>query len=676
MEISKLIDLFLYELDEELKELSSSLLSLEVKPTLSETLEDIYINIHTIKGSSTSVLNNITNKQLSIEKPIYSISVLTHRFEDFVDTLRNQEFITEKELSFLFSFVEILENLQEEIVNEGEKEWKEQVDALIASIASFLNSSSANFTTQETYIANNANTEYKNRLFFEILLSSDEDFKHGYLSLVYRDIEDEYENCTFSPTQEELLKGDDFSDITIQVISDDNIEDVKNFLSQLDNVKSVKNIPYNPPELDAENAKELSNDTNLTGSIYQTEEIVPKKSKNSAIRIEPKRIDNVLKHTSKLVILKNKLNEFLHQNDFLAGTKKRKELEGIFDDITLHVDFLQESVLEIRMTPFEQLYSRFPKDIRTLSKEFNKPVVFHTTGASTEIDKSILDDLYEPFMHIIRNSIVHGIETLEERKAKGKSPSGTISIVAKPDKNRVVIKISDDGKGLDIDTLKQTALDKKMLTYDAISKLSKEEAFELIFKPGFSSTKQVNKYSGRGVGMEAFRKKIEDLKGSFTIESEKDIGTTITVYLPLTTAIIDGMITKINGEFFTFPIAQVEEVINIKESEIRSSSEQDFIFLRDKEIPIIYANRFFVLGENSKPTSHFRKIMILRSHSYLVGFTIDEYLGQQSVVVKNLHPFIQSAKGLSNCHVLGDGSISLIVDSSDLLPHIMGNNQE
>lgn len=675
MEISKLIELFLYELDEELKELSTSLISLEIEPKLSDTLEDIYINIHTIKGSSTSLLNNITKKKMPIEKPVYSISTLTHRFEDFVDTLRNQEIIGEKELSFLFLFVEILENLQEEIVNEGERDWKEQVDKLIESIASFLNSTaSSKITTQETNIEN-ANSEFKNRLFFEINLSSHEDFKHGYLSLVYRDIEDEYENCTFSPTHEELLKGDEFSEIVVQIISDENIEEVENFLTQLDNVERIKNIPYTQPKMDVENLEETNINLNLTDSILPINDFVPKKSKNNAIRIEPKRIDNVLKHTSKLVILKNKLNEFLHQNDFLAGTKKRKELEDIFDDITLHVDFLQESVLEIRMTPFEQLYSRFPKDIRTLSKEFNKPVVFHTTGVSTEIDKSILDELYEPFMHLIRNSIVHGIETLDERKAKGKSPSGTISIVARPDKNRVVIKISDDGKGLDIDTLKQTALDKNMLTYDAISKLSKEEAFELIFKPGFSSTKKVNKYSGRGVGMEAFRKKIEDLKGSFTIDSEKDIGTTITVYLPLTTAIIDGMITKINGEFFTFPIAQVEEVINISETEIRSSSGQDFIFLRDKEIPVIYANKFFSLGENSKPPSQFRKIMILRSHSYSVGFTIDEYLGQQSVVVKNLHPFIQSAKGLSNCHVLGDGSISLIVDSSDLLPHIMRNKE-
>lgn len=682
METSKLIQLFLDELDEELKELSNTLLQLEREPSNIDLVEDLYINIHTIKGSSTSLLNNIKKEGNTTENPIQSISTLTHRFEDFVEWLRNKTTINETEISFLFSFESLIEKLQNEILNGDTRDYKELVDELIFSTSHMLNSSLDKLTVghpQNMQIQNEEiEPQTKTRVFFELKLSSDEELKHGYLSLVYRDIEQKYSEFTFSPTNEELLKGEEFTTIAIQISTHETVSEVKSFLEHLDNVSSATNIPFQTNELntlaantDNEFIDEKKDVLTLTGKLISLEEPPSKKIRSSSIRIEPKRIDNVLKHTSKLVILKNKLNEFLHQNDFLAGTRKRKELENIFDDITLHVDFLQESVLEIRMTPFEQLYSRFPKDVRTLSKEFNKPVDFQTTGSSTEIDKSILDELYDPFMHLIRNSIIHGIETPEERVRNGKPLTGIISIQAKPDKNRVVIKIFDDGKGLDVESLKQTALDKNMLTHEAISNLSKEEALELIFKPGFSSTKKVNKYSGRGVGMDAFRKKIEDLKGSFVIDSEANVGTTITVYLPLTTAIIEGMITRINGEFFTFPIAQVVEVINISQEEIRSTSNQHYIFLRDKEIPIVYANQFFKLGEETKNEHPFRKLMILRSHNYLVGFTIDEYLGQQSVVVKNLHPFIQNAKGIGNCHVLGDGSISLIVDSSDLLPHIV-----
>lgn len=663
MELNELINLFLYELEEELEEYSTTFFEIDKEANIL-LLDDLYINVHTIKGSSKSLLNNLNKEDNHVCKNhVEKIALITHTFEDYLEILKQKEELFETDISTLLEFDTLIRELKDYIENESTETMEEEkIDIFFSNLKSY--------DEAEAHLK-----DLIKRHFFNITLISDEEYKHGYLTIVYREIEETYPDSFFIPSKDDLLKNKSFDVITIQINSEHEQEKIRDFILSLDNVGQVTNIPYNnkvapsvPKDSQTKTVKEF-----IVSNKNEPNKNFPKRTKSQPLRISTRRIDNVLKHTSKLVILKNKLDQFLIQNDFLTGTKKRKELEELFNEINSHVDYLQESVLEIRMTSFEQLFNRFPKDIRELSKEYNKPIKLNTIGGNTEIDKSILDELFDPFMHLIRNSVIHGIEPPEHRIQKGKNPEGTITVQAKHDKNRVIITISDDGKGINLETLKQVAINKNIVSPSLANNMSKQDLLELIFKSGVSTSEKVTEYSGRGIGMDAVRKKIDAINGSISVSSIDDVGTNITLFLPLTTAIIEGMITKVNNEYFTFPISQVEEVINIKKTEVRTSSDKKYFFLKDKEIPIIYAEEFFGMQPREKDDNPFFKIMILRSHNYIVGLTIDEFLGQQSIVVKSMHPFVQGAKGISSCNILGDGSISLIVDSNDLLHHLSQN---
>jgi len=670
LEIYELINLFIYELEEELDEYSSTTLNIEKELNISSLIDDLYINVHTIKGSSKSLLNNLNKEDYHITKiHIEQIALITHTFEDYLETLKIKTSLSEYEVTLLLMFENIVRDLKVRIEDDIEEPINEDI---IKDFYSRLENIEADMDL------NSINNETLNRHFFSITLNSDDTYKHGYLTLVYRDIEEKYSDSIFIPSKDSLLKGEEFESITVQINSIEEQEIIQSFLEGLENVDKVVNIPYKYTVKESYSVQQTQAKETIKEYInsYLPEDKLSrkKKSKSHTLRISTKRIDNVLKHTSKLVILNNKLDQFLLQNDFLAGTKKRKELEELFSEISSHVDYLQESVLEIRMTPFDQLFSRFPKDIRELSIQYKKPIGFSYSGGNTEIDKNILDELFDPFMHLIRNAVIHGIEIPEERIAKGKPPEGTVHIQAKHDKNRVIITLTDDGKGIKLDSLKKSAVKKNLISQSAANNMSRNDLIELIFKSGVSTSENVTEYSGRGIGMEAVRKKLDAVNGSIHVSSKENEGTKITLLLPLTTAIIEGMITKINGEYFTFPISQVDEVINVKKSEIRTSSDKKYFFLKEQEIPIIYSEEFFNMdSREDDPNNPFLKIMIVRAHNYIVGLTIDEFLGQQSIVVKTMHPFVQGAKGISSCNILGDGSISLIVDSNDLLQQLSRN---
>ncbi|MFP3727074.1 chemotaxis protein CheA [Priestia filamentosa] len=676
MEIYELVNLFIYELEEELGEYSSTSLEIENTPEFIPLIDDLYINVHTIKGSSKSLLNNLKKEEFHISKThVEQIANITHSFEDYLEFLKSKNALSENDVTLLFEFEKIMRDLKSRIEEEIEDSIEQSI---IDNFLKYLHTQ--NIVGGISNLNSQQNNDSINRNFFTITLDCDQQYKHAYLSIIYREIEEKYDDVVFIPSKESLLKNEEFNSISIQINSSEEHTNIKQFIKQIENVDTVESIPYKhiPSTKNEEKGTDITEEpinNTITGFIssYLPNANTPEKKvqKSQTLRISTRRIDNVLKHTSKLVILNNKLDQFLIQNDFLTGTKKRKELEELFAEISSHVDYLQESVLEIRMTSFKQLFERFPKDIRALSIEYKKPIGFSYSGESTEIDKNILDELFDPFMHLIRNSVIHGIESPEERIKKGKPPKGSINIQAKHDKNRVIITINDDGKGIGLEALKKSAINKKILSSSEANSMSKNDLLELIFKSGVSTSETVTEYSGRGIGMEAVRKKLDAVNGSISVSSSEDIGTTITLILPLTTAIIEGMITKINGEYFTFPISQVDEVINIKKSEVRTSSDKKYFFLKDKEIPIIYSEEYFNMETKEKdPANPFLKIMIVRAHNYIVGLTIDEFLGQQSIVVKNMHPFVQSARGISSCNILGDGSISLIVDSNDLLQHL------
>lgn len=654
MNINKLIEIFKSELKEEIEDFSRTTLEMNEGSVTKEQLENIFINVHTIKGSSITLYNNILKKNekkySNIASNLKIISNLTHDFEDFLEILKNDNnFLKKEEIKHILKFEEIIFEIQENFEESNSELLDKEAKTLISKIKKI-------------------NKKQLKRYFYEITLSEeefDEEYKHVQLSILYNEIKNKYKDYVFNPTEEEVLQEKNFKEIFIQLNTEENEEEVSKFLNSREDIKEAKLIPYIQKPININEQEAV-----LNKKDHPNKKRTNKTSKKTILKIEPDRIDDVLKHTSQIVVLKNNLNELvesIHLNDEDFLEQKIEELKNmIFGDLNTYVDFLQESVLKIRMTPLEQLFFPLRRDIRKISEEYNKELILETIGSSTEIDKTILDELPDVLLHLVRNSICHGIETPKEREEKRKDPKGKIRIEAKHEKNMVTLSITDDGKGIDIEKIKEIALNKNFITKNIVETLSEEEIIDLIFISGLSSTEKVNQYSGRGVGMNAVRKKIENLKGSIKISTKKDKGTKIKISLPLTTSIIQAIIAKINNDYFTFPTTQVEEVLHLDKRKIKTVSEQEVFLLRDKEIPIIFSQDFFNLNNEEKQDKLFLKIIVLRSSNTLYGFTIDEYLGQQNIVVKNLGILSGKTKGISGSNILGDGSISLIVDTNSI----------
>jgi two-component system chemotaxis sensor kinase CheA len=324
---------------------------------------------------------------------------------------------------------------------------------------------------------------------------------------------------------------------------------------------------------------------------------------------------------------------------------------------------LQEGVMRIRMVPISQIFSRFPRLVRDLSKTLNKKINLVIEGEDTELDKSVIEDLLDPIMHSVRNSIDHGIESAEERSAAGKPEEGTVLLKAANEGNMIVIEIGDDGKGIDVEAVKAKAVERGLISPNKL--LTDIEAFNLIFEPGFSTAKQVTSISGRGVGLDVVRRQIDSLNGTVTVTSEQGKGTKFTIKLPLTLAIIQGLLVRVGQEIYSIPITSVIESLRIKPEEIRKIDNYEVFNIRSDVISLLRLNRLFGIKTEESQNYHF--IVIVGTAEKKMGFMVDSLIGEEDVVIKPLRDQFTNSPGIAGASILGDGSVSLIIDVSQLL---------
>ncbi|MDR2480209.1 MAG: chemotaxis protein CheA [Treponema sp.] len=324
---------------------------------------------------------------------------------------------------------------------------------------------------------------------------------------------------------------------------------------------------------------------------------------------------------------------------------------------------LQEGVMRIRMVPISQIFSRFPRLVRDLSKSLNKKINLVIEGEETELDKSVIEDLLDPIMHSVRNSIDHGIESLEDRRAAGKPEEGMVLLKATNEGNMIVIEISDDGKGIDVEAVKAKAVDRGLISPNKL--LTDVEAFNLIFEPGFSTAKQITSISGRGVGLDVVRRSIDKLNGTVTVFSEKGKGTKFTIKLPLTLAIIQGLLVRVGPEIYSIPITSVIESLRIKPEEIKKIDNYEVFNIRNDVISLLRLNRLFGIKTEEHQDYHF--IVIVGTAEKKMGFMVDSLIGEEDVVIKPLRDQFTNSPGIAGASILGDGSVSLIIDVSQLL---------
>jgi len=324
---------------------------------------------------------------------------------------------------------------------------------------------------------------------------------------------------------------------------------------------------------------------------------------------------------------------------------------------------LQEGVMKIRMVQINQIFSRFPRVVRDLQRDLNKKINLVIEGEDTELDKAVVEDLLDPIMHCVRNSCDHGIETPEERIAAGKPEAGTVLLKASNEGNLIIIDISDDGAGIDAEKVRQKAIEKGIIHPDKV--LSENEIHQLIFEPGFSTADKISKISGRGVGLDVVKTMIDKLNGTVNVTSQKGKGTTFSIRLPLTLAIIQGLLVRVGKEIYSIPIASVIESQRILHSDIKTIDNYEVLNLRNEVISVLRLSRLFGIKESA--SEEYCNIVIVGSKDRKVGVMVDSLIGEEDVVIKPLKDQYTASPGIAGASILGDGSVSLIIDVSQLL---------
>lgn len=406
------------------------------------------------------------------------------------------------------------------------------------------------------------------------------------------------------------------------------------------------------------------NETKKELALKQTE---TKKTDNT-IRVDVERLDDLLNNVSELVLGRNRLAQInMDVSVEYEGTKLARELAETTKLIDMMTNELQQLVMKTRMVKIGKVFNKYPRLVRDLSKIADKKINLIIEGEETELDKTLIEEINDPLVHLIRNSVDHGIEKEEQRIANGKSPAGTIKLSAQQEGNTIIITIEDDGKGIDPDIIKNKAISKGLITKEKAEELTKQEIFNLIFLPGFSTAEIVTNISGRGVGMDVVKTNVTKLRGTIEIDSIPKVGTKISIRLPLTLAIISGLVVKVQKEQFVIPLSLVIEVIRVHKDNIYYVNQKPNIKLRDKVIPIV-SLREKVLKENGKKNiSEYQYVVIVGLAEKQIGLEVDGLVGQKEIVIKSLGNLIGKIPGIAGSSILGDGSIILILDIAEII---------
>ncbi|MEF8874713.1 MAG: chemotaxis protein CheA [Candidatus Thermoplasmatota archaeon] len=373
------------------------------------------------------------------------------------------------------------------------------------------------------------------------------------------------------------------------------------------------------------------------------------------IKVDLGDLEQVMNLVSELVMSKGTLENLSDSLD----SNRLSNVTGRIDRITGE---LRESVLEMKMTPVRTVFKRFPRMVRDVAKENDKKVNFQMEGEEIELDRTLLDRITDPLVHLLRNAIDHGIEPVEVREKKGKPPEGEVKLVAKQKEDNVVIEVSDDGRGLDKDAIKEKAVEKGLAGQEQVEELPEEEIYMFVFHPHFSTKEEVTEVSGRGIGMEVVKKTMDSLGGEVHIESEKDKGTTITLVLPPSAAIIRSFLVEVGERTYALPIEDIEETVRIDRDAVEEIEGSDFIRLRGEYIPLVHLRKEFNV-ERQIESDEKLTITIVSKEGKMAGFVIDEVLSEKEIVKKPLPKHLQTLDGFSGATILGDGTIAMLLDS-------------
>ena len=631
-------ELFLTESAEYLKLISQCLVTLEEKPSDSSSLNEVFRCIHTIKGMSAT---------MGFDK----ISQLSHATENLLDELRNKKIkVTSKIIDRLFACLDMLEGLIEEV--RLEQPSKIDIMPYLSDLKRFLSPEgieeifpepsfeALEFSEPERQKFKQMSEEGANILQIKITLDADCVMKQARAVMVLMDLARLGEVVKSLPNVDDLEQGRFGASFIVVLISKEKIEIIRQELSNILEVQGVEIILL-----------EISFTTPIQAEKYAAASYV---KKIQSMRISVERLDKIMNLVGELTIAKIRLLE-------ISKSYKLKPLDEIVFFVGRLTSSLQDEITQTRLLPIAYILDTFPRMVRDLAKKDNKEIDFQIIGSEIELDRVILDEISNPLMHLLRNAVDHGIEPPEERKRLKKDLRGKISIKVSRERGQIFITVSDDGRGIDFEAVKRQARIKVLLSDEEAAQLDQKGILDLLTLPGFSTSEKVTEVSGRGVGLDVVKSRIEALGGRLDFETQPRGGSQFVLTLPLTVAIIKAMLVKVQDETYAIPLMNIRETIKAGEDEIKLIQNFEVIKVRDEIIPILRLDEELGLeGQTFKEGKI--PIVIIEVGNKGVGLIVTKVLGEQDIVVKPLGTIVKKNKGIAGATILGDGNVALILD--------------
>lgn len=675
-ESSEIVGAFLDEVEEQLQYLEEGILVLEADGDNMEVIQKVFRAAHTLKGAS-AVMRFEVMKQL------------THEMENVLDKIRNQVLVVNTNVvNVLFRCLDLLRQLRQDFVADHDNVQTDitfvvnELKALLliksgaesakATAAPALDAPAAGFVLDaEQQAVLKAAAEVGQGLWdCRITLLPDSIMRAIRAFVVWNFLQELGHVVATQPVLAELPEDTEEREFNFLLVSVLDaaalIEKIRQEMMDIENVTvTAFTLPATVPPATslalAVSATAEAGTPEKAVSVKEPAAAAPEKKVSQTVRVDVDRLEKMMNLVGELVIGQTRIAQVgnvLH-NRYMADMAV-DELLTIANHVSRVVSELQEGVMKARMLPIQQLFNRFPRMVRDLAQTLGKEVELVLEGGETELDRTIIEDVADPLIHLVRNAIDHGIESPEVRLAAGKPAKGLVRMKAFHQENHVIIAIEDDGGGINAERIRQSAVKKNLLTQQAAEDLSDQEALQLIFHSGFSTAQTVSDVSGRGVGMDIVRNHIDRLNGIIDVQTKLGEGTRFTVELPLTLAILSGLLIKISGAIYALPMNNVLEIVRKAEVDIESINGQSVAVIRGKVLPLIWLHDYFGTSRPRRGRHVF--IVILGVAEKRLGLVVDELVGNQEIVVKTLGSYIGKVEGFSGATILGDGSVACILD--------------
>lgn len=638
-DVSHYLGVFIEEAKEHIESLEENLVKLEKEPHNQDLIQAIFRSFHTIKGSSGSM-------------GFQQMTELAHLLENLLDRVRRGEVsVSSSLIDLLLQGVDFLKRMLEEITKKGqEPDWN--MEEIFSALQDF---------------RGEKEKDDSGEYWLTVKLASDCSMKGVRAYLVISRLQDSGIEVVNTVPSLSDLEGENFGqsfDILVRTALPP--EEVAKIVGSVAEIERVEVKEGEEEEKNRIEEKEEKNTIPPTGEQKITTNL------KKTVRVDVERLDSLLNLVGELVIDRTRLEDIIQR---LKDYQELVQFREILSDTTTHIgrvtNDLQMEIMKARMLPLAEVFNRFPRLIRDLARQSGKEIDFIIEGEETELDRSLLEEITDPLIHLLRNAVDHGIESREERINKGKPPQGKVILRAYQEENSVVIVVEDDGRGLDVEKIKDKVVGMGLVTPEEVSKMSEREIVDFIFYPGFSTSDEVTEVSGRGVGMDVVKRNIERVNGQVRVESQLGVGTTFYLRLPLTLAIIRALLVKVGESIYSIPLSDVVEIEKVEKKDTYWVNRVLTTLFRGKTLPLLWlealldSRKYNFISEDEIPEVLYT--VVVSASSSLAGLVVDEVLGEQEIVIKSLGSYMRDVRGLGGATILGDGGISLIIDVASLL---------